>query len=349
MLTLTISQLVFPNNQPLPEAIVVSLSIKGYYEPDSYYELIASDVPVDVNGNILDSPLPSVSIDPTQQYVLQAVNEMCGAIYTQEVIISPYCQPGYTLSDDESVCSLIQTVDATPPTDPQSSVASPNGAYGNFGAFIYEPGYNVDGTGTSTQIPTSNGFWINPTADTTDGPMNRGGLWAPVTTDDDQIVGFSVCVDLPEDTTYYIGLGGDDYCILNVDGNNIITQNPTTLAAQYNGEFPGIGPAVTFKIWHIYPLALTAGYHVIELIGFNEVLEAAIAAEIYNLTPAEISAATSYAAMGAGLIFSSKNYIGMPLQIANGGYGWTCPSGYSLQYCDSPPSCIRVLTTPVLY
>src|SRR5579863_9300966 len=99
MLTLTISKLVFPNNQPLPEAIVVTLSIKGYYEPDSYYELIASDVPVDVNGNILDSPLPSVSIDPTQKYVLQAVNEMCGAIYTQEVIIYPYCQPGYTLSE----------------------------------------------------------------------------------------------------------------------------------------------------------------------------------------------------------------------------------------------------------
>ena len=348
MLTLSIGKLQFPNNANISNPIVVDLFIKGYYQPDSDYALIESGVNVSVNGTILASPLPTTTIDPTQFYVLKVVNDLCGFVYTQAVMLAPYCQPGYTLSDDDSYCYLTSTVPATPPTDPQNTVSQTNGNYSVYGTYIYAPGYASDGTGPSTQIPTGNGFWINPTSDLTDGPLNRSGLWT-ASPDSNQQIGYSVCLDLPVATTYLIGIGTDNYGIINVDGNNIVIQDPTTLAAQYNAMYPGIGAFVTFRIWHVYPVALTAGTHVLELIGYNVSGPAALGAEVYNMTPAALSAATSYAGMGAGLIFSSKNYIGMPVQVGNQGVGWQCPTGYSLRYCDSPPDCISTLITPILY
>lgn len=346
MVTLTIARLKF-GSLPLLAPLTVSLYIKQFYATD--YTLIEADVPVDVNGNITASPLPSIEIDPTQApFVIRAVNELCGVIYDQDLFIYPYCPDGYTLSMDDSFCFLVVETAATPPTDQEVTVAETNGAYTNFGAFIYDPGYNQDGTGTSTQIPTGNPFWINPSDNTTDGPLNRSGLWA-TTTLSNQTVGFSVCITVPEDTTVYIGMGVDNFGVLNIDGANIVTQDVTALETQYNAIFPSIGPAVTFKIWHIYPVMLTAGSHVLEMIGNNSGGAAAIGAEIYNLTPAQIAAATSYADMGSGLIFSSKDFVGMNVQIGSGGLGYTCPAGFSLRFCDSPIVCVKTLTTPILY
>jgi hypothetical protein len=349
MLTLTINTLRFPNNGTILAPITVGLYIKGYYQPDSAYVLIEDAVPVDVNGNITASPLPAVTIDPTLKYVLKAVNELCAFVYTQAVVINPYCPPGYLLSDDESLCSITSTVAATPPSAPEMTVAATNGAYGNFGALIYNPGYNVNGTGTFTQINPANGFWINPTDDTTDAPLNRAGNWVSPALSN-QTVGFSVCVNVPANGLYYIGMGVDNYGIVNVDGNNIITQDANAMSTYLNANgFPGIGVAATFKLWHIYPVMLNGGLRVIEVIGTNVGGAAAFGAEIYNLTPAAIAAATSYASMGAGLIFSTKDFIGSNVQIGNMGSGYSCPAGYSLKFCDSPPDCVRVITTPVLY
>lgn len=348
MLTLAINKLYFPNNQPIGNPITADLFIKGYYEPDSDYVLIEAGVSVDVNGNILASPLPATEIDPTQKYVLMAKNDLCEFSWVQPVIIAPYCSPGYTLSEDESLCvKMVETV-ATPPTSPESTVSETNANYSLYGTFIYAPGYNSDGTGPSTQISPSNGFWINPTADTTDGPLNRCGLWVPSPGTNQQI-GYSVCITLLTDAVVYIGIGTDNYGIINVDGQDIVTQNPTTLAAQYNAMFPGIGSFVTFRIWHVYPVALLAGDHVLNLSGFNVTGPAALGTEVYKLTQAEIEAATSYVDLGAGLLFSSKNYIGMAVQLGSGGVGYSCPSGGSLKLCDSPPVCVTLLTTPVLY
>jgi hypothetical protein len=348
MLTLAIGALQFPNNTQISNPIVVDLFIKGYYEPDSDYMLIESGVNVSVNGTILASPLPMTTIDPTQFYILKAVNDLCGFVYTQPVMLAPYCQPGYTLSSDNSYCYLTSTVPATPPTAPQNTVSETNANYSLYGTFIYAPGYANDGTGPSTQISPSNGFWINPTADTTDGPLNRSGLWV-ASPGSNQQIGYSVCLELPTDATYLIGIGTDNYGIINIDGNNIVTQNPTTLAAQYNAMFPGIGAFVTFRIWHVYPVTLTAGAHVLELSGFNVSGPAALGTEVYNMTPAALAAATSYVGMGSGLVFSSKDFIGMPVQLGSGNIGYSCPAGYSLRYCDSPPDCVSTLITPILY
>lgn len=367
MLPITIKKLKFSGDTNILAPIVVDLYIKGYYEPDSSYVLIESNVNVDVDGTILASPLPSIMIDPAEYHVLKAVNDLCDFEYTQEVRLNPYCRTGYILSDDSSICSITSEVPATPPTNSENAVAvsGPNNFfYGIFGSLIFNPGYNVNGTGTFTQIPYTNPFWVNglgypsfPSASNTAGPLNRAGVWS-TTVANPQTIGFSVCVTLATDGVYYVGFGCDDFGQIKVDGVTIVSQDRTALKAyiQANGyPYPvGLDPnQVTFNFWYIYPVPLTAGTRVLEIIGNNTsgtISGAAdIGCEVYNLTPSAIAASTSYAAMGSGLVFSSKDFVGMPIQLGSGGVGFSCSPGYSLKFCDSPPSCVRILTTPVLY
>lgn len=248
------------------------------------------------------------------------------------------CGTGYTLAPDASYCYKIEEVAAIPPTGgtPENSVASTYSSYSSYGTYIYDPGFNTDGTGTSTQISPSNPFWINPSENTTDGPLNRAGLWATSELSD-QDVGFSVCLDLPETKVYYIGVAGDNRCRIVIDGVVWVDQNVSALATQY-----GADAQIAFKVWHVYPVTLSAGPHIIELIGHNDSSDAAMGAEIYNNTAAELATATSYS--GLNVVFSTKDYRGQPIQLGSDGVGYTCPSGYSLAACEEPAVCRRILT-----
>jgi hypothetical protein len=253
------------------------------------------------------------------------------------------CSEDYTLAPDGSYCYLIEETAADPPSGgiPENTVASPNAVYSAVGSFIYDFGYDTDGVGTFTQIPVSNGFWVNGPGDggdhtTTDGPMNRSALWS-TTSLDNQDIGFSVCLDLPETSVYYIGLGGDNRCRIVIDSIVIVDQDVSAL-----GTLHGWGGQTPFKLWHIYPVTLSAGPHVIELIGHNDSSAAALGAEIYHNTAAEITAATSYDDLD--LIFSTKDYIGQPVQLGSDDVGYSCPAGYSLAACEDPIVCRRILT-----
>lgn len=276
------------------------------------------------------------------------------------------CPPGYTLSDDTTYCYQINIVEATPPSDSENavSVSGPNNFYyGIFGSLIFNPGYNINGTGTFTQISYANPFWVNgagypsfPSVSNTAGPLNRAGVWSP-TILNPQKVGFSVCIDIVEAGVYYIGVACDDFGQINIDGVTIVSQDRTALKAylQANGYlYPmGLDPnQVTFNFWYIYPINLTAGSHIVEIIGNNNTGtvpgSATLGCEIYKLTSSEIQAATSYVDMGDGLIFSSKDFVGQPIQIGTGGIGYTCPDGYSLVLCDGDPYCRELLTTSII-
>jgi hypothetical protein len=249
------------------------------------------------------------------------------------------CGSGYSLAPDGSYCYQIDEVAATPPTGgtPDTAVAANYTSYSSYGTYIYDAGFNVDGTGTSTQISSSNPFWINPLENTTDGPLNRAGLWATSALSN-QDVGFSVCLNLPETKVYYIGIAGDNRCRIVIDGVVRVDQDVSALSTQYSAD-----AQITFKVWHVYPVTLAAGPHIIELIGHNDDGAASLGAEIYNNTAAELATATNYSALN--LIFSTKDYIGQPIQLGSDGLGYTCPSGYSLAACEDPVVCRRILTT----
>lgn len=348
---------------------VVHLSWKKQDEPPSSYRTLP-DATVNTSGVII-SPSPyvfttegtiNVNID------VKATND-CDSNYTIIKLfpgLAVCCPPGYTLAPDGTYCYQINVVAATPPSDSENaiSVSGPNNFYyGIFGSLIFDPGYNINGTGTFTQIPYTNPFWVNgagyptyPSVSNTQGPLNRSGVWSP-TVLAPQKVGFSVCVNLTESGRYYVGLACDDFGQIIIDGTTIVLQDRDALKTylQANGYlYPvGLDPnQVTFNFWFIYPVDLPAGTHIIEVIGNNTTGtvagSATLGCEVYKLTPSQIAAATSYPSMGSGLIFSSKDFVGQPIQIGSGGIGYTCPNGYSLVLCDGAPYCRQVLTTATI-
>lgn len=312
----------------------------------------------DNNFTIPDSP-----INPTQQ--MEYTISIDAGVYYQvrlrfigpkckqkDTFISLYypeeqcCPTGFTLNPDGTYCYKIEDVDAIITGTPQTLIAQHAAAYSTCGSYIYNTGYSVNGTGASTQITTANSFWVNGAgscidSSTTNGPLNRVGVWSnpPM---DNQDIGFGVCLNLPESKTYYIGIGADNLSIVKLDGNVIIQQNPIALGTQY-----GVGPSATFKVWHIYPLVITAGPHILELSAHNDSVPAALGCEVYNATASELISATSYAALDNKLIFSSKDYIGQEVQLGTNGAGYTCPSGYSIAPCEDPVKCRKITSTDV--
>jgi hypothetical protein len=283
----------------------------------------------------------------------------CGPNSTTLQIINPgglaCCPATYTLSVDGTYCFKNTDIAATPPSGAQNAVAVQHLDYSAWGSLIYNPGFAINGTGPFTQIGYGNAFWVNgsgyPTGvglSLSNGPLNRTGVWS-VTPADGQILGYSVCVTAPTAGTYYIGTAGDNYPTINVDGVNVLTMDPTAMATYLNAHgYGGLGTEVAFRFWHIYPVVLSAGNHVIEIIGTNISSVASIGAEVYNATSAELQLASTYAGLGAKLLFSSKDYIGQPIQIGSGGLGYTCPGGYSLVLCDGSPFCRQTLTTATI-
>ena len=355
---LKLTKLHFPNNGSLPAPITAAFYVRPYYPVNGSYTLLATGVPINTDGTITGSPPPLIPIDPTQKYMIKAVNESCGFVYEQAISVNPYCPIGFTLSDDKTYCFEVLISPATPPTNPQNTVAAPFQSYSTWGTLVYDPGYNINGVGSFTQIPYANPFWVNGigypnnVGTTPAGPMNRGALWAPVTTDN-QTVGFAVCVDVPADGIYYVGMGADNIPKISVDGNPVIVMDPLALGmymATHGYPFSGVIPnESSLRFWNVYPVMLLKGRRVLEMVCLNTTGPAAMAAEIYNCDYPTLAAAGSYGALGAALIFSTKDYIGQPVQVGSGGIGYSCPDGFSPSLCSSPVVCVKRITTPVLY
>ncbi|MES2780366.1 MAG: hypothetical protein V4651_10765, partial [Bacteroidota bacterium] len=265
--------------------------------------------------------------------------------------------------------------------------------YSSAGAYVYDPGYDVDGmilAGDS--IPLSNAFWhssapvhltplayhprnsgCGPTrpqsrsasfdstqgsgsnmvleisslesgcayADSSDklGPLNRCGIWACCDSGGIRrdltctFFGFSKAVYTPYSKTYYIGMAADNEFRFKIDGQ-IFRQ---TLATDGNDSTNR-----NFQIWHIYPVFLSAGFHIIEMSGLNVSSYVSFGAEIYNNSKSELFNATSYDDLN--LVFSTKDLIGA--QFETGVY--TCDSSYALYTADGDTAnyrCIKYVDT----
>lgn len=267
----------------------------------------------------------------------------CSGKTTYFTIVAPSncysCPSGYTLSPDNTYCYSTSVVSPTPPSGtPSTAVAATHSSYSTYGTIIMNPGYTTSGGGSINTILTSS-WWKNVPGDNVSGPLNRCGLWASTATDN-QDVGFSVSVNFAQSTTYYIGIAGDNYVSIKLDGNIVVQQDVTTLEALLNNY----DAQVTFKYWWVYPVTIPAGPHIIEMVGHNDSYVASMGAEIYNNTLSELSNAASYSDLN--LVFSTKNMIGQPIQIGSGGFGYTCPSGYALDTSSTPYTCKQITTVP---
>lgn len=304
---------------------------------------------IDISGLTISGGTLTSLISPNIDLISSGGNvSISGVIVINDAPIEICCPPGgYTLNDDKSECYKIDEVAATPPTGgtSQVAVARTNVSYSTCGTYVYLPGYNINGTGTSSKIPSTNSFWTNGAGNCVDnvanqGPLNRAGLWTSTATNG-QTIGFSVCINLTYSKQYYIGIACDNYGQIKVDGTTIINQDTAAIEAQY-GSVVG----ATFKVWHIYPVTLSAGPHIVEFIGVNVSGPAAFGAEMYDNTASQILQAFDYT--GLNVVFSTKDYIGQPIQLGSGGTGYSCPAGYSLASCATPFVCRqRVTASPV--
>lgn len=191
-------------------------------------------------------------------------------------------------------------------------------AYACYGSVIYEPGYSLSGSGTRTPLAAIS-LWKNTGSLT--GPLNRNGVWACSEPDSTIWVGFSKKITVSESKYYYIGIGADNYAQLKVNGQTIV---------QFGYSAPNDLPyEENFRYWHIYPVYLNAGTHLIEMYGRNQTSVASFGCEIYNNTKSQIINATSISNLN--ILFATSSLFGQYSNVAESmSTGCkTCQTGYA--------------------
>ena len=262
------------------------------------------------------------------------------------------CNPSYDwTSYSETQCYRIDTTGSTAPVFNLPAVTKKLLDYSNKGTRFYDFGFNLNGTGTILMTSTFVDVWNSNNS--TNGPMNRCSIWtttSPIGKPYDTWLGFSKCFTITENKTYYFGVAADNDFRAVLDGIEILN----TLGGPYDNSTDA------FKYWHIYPINLSAGYHILELYGLNQGADGAFGCTIYDNTLSELTGATSVSQLNEILTSSGQTTIEL-VQDLNNNYltsGYTCPEGYRFAcdectqfiYCDKgdiPPNPPFPPVTPV--
>ena len=247
----------------------------------------------------------------------------------------------------EPVTNTCQAVDQVPATPPSAGGGSPgiasgiqNNQWNNGGAQIFNPGYPLNGTGTVAAYLTVPHFWINGNFqwDATgrnfvDGRMNWAGVWEasnPV-----EWIGFVRRIDTPVAKTVYVAMSADNAFRFSLNG--VLLVDCDTASGVITG-------GSNFNFWNIYPVTLAPGTNYIEMWAKNYGGPAGFAMEIYDMTFAQLVAATSQADLV--VLFSTHDMVGQPFDLGTG-LGWSCPATYSLDTTGAgDPVCRKVVSTP---
>lgn len=187
-----------------------------------------------------------------------------------------FCPEGYTATPDSTRCIRISieapTIDGTALT---VTAGPTEGAYSREGIIVYNPGFNVDGSGSVAYASgNAHPYWAS-NDETTKGRLNLAGVWnaaspsAPL----DTWIGFVKKILISTPGLYYVAMAGDDYVRFKKNGVVLVDQK------QYTGPNPS---NYNFNYWHCYPVWFEAGEHLIEMEGWNTSSQGAFAAEIYK-------------------------------------------------------------------
>ena len=257
------------------------------------------------------------------------------------------CNPAYTwffpwydpeTKQTTDACYTVLVTGATSPAITIPLQLTGNTAWSTSGTLIYQPSYNIDGSGTpylwaDPLPPTTGNIWDNTIPDSTEGPMNRSAVWYNGSTYDSRWIGFSDCLTATTATkTYYVGVGGDNEYKIILDGVLLLNTENGTLTKPSK-----------FGYWHIYPVFIEQGQHILEIYGKNYDYGSpgGIGAEIYDNTLSELGLAQNLSDLN--IIFSTSAYTEATIvQNNNGNYqsfGYSCPTGYVYSECDN--ACVR--------
>lgn len=195
------------------------------------------------------------------------------------------------------------------------SQQSTNVAYATDGVRLYSSGYSIDGTGTNISWNTTSGggsyagtFWTNPVTANKTGRLNYTGLWSSTSVTYLGTGTLTFNITASSNTTYYFGIGCDNLASLYLDDTLILTQTIVENAG------------ANYKYWHIYPVSVSAGTHVVRFVGENVGIPspgnpASMGIEIYNNTESQISASIAASPNGSSIpsgldvVYSSKDHL----------------------------------------
>lgn len=273
--------------------------------------------------------------------------DVCVSIYTITGSTGYTCPIGYSATPANDACQQINFTAVTfTGAGPTIVAGNTNGNYSYYGAYFYnsiQSGYtlpvyytgdnsnlvdkNNNIISATTLVLTGNTFWSNNTATTTNGRLNNCGLSADTT----QWLGFSKCINILSAGTYYVGVAADNYARIKINGIEYINLSGSTVLDN-------------FRKWSVFPFYFNSGLNIIEMEGKNEASSAsAFGAEVYY--PSSFSALTAATTTGqTGLIFSTSEYVGQNWQLGET-FGYSCPSGWVLNTCNNPFTCVQILTT----
>lgn len=148
---------------------------------------------------------------------------------------------------------------------------------------------NTAGSSVAATL-TATPLWRGTCATTSCGPLNRCGIWPCASTSvENQWLSFEKAVVFPTSKTYYIGVSADNLMRLRVDGQTIVETSDIN----------------TFNYWHVYPITLGAGTHIISIAGNNAGGQYAFGCEIYDNTLVQLTAATAYSQLT--VLYSTVN------------------------------------------
>jgi len=190
-------------------------------------------------------------------------------------------------------------------------------AYGINGVRLFDSGYSANEIGTYKQwkSPAVGGsylgtFWANPYQNTTDGRLNNTGFWSAESISAIATGILQFTLSIPSTDTYHIGVSCDNYSSVYVDNSLLIGDYSTRNSDNY-------------RYWDIFPIQLTAGSHIIKLVGTNNDERPTntvnnpglMGIEVYRNTSTQISASITASPLGTStpaginLAYSSKDHL----------------------------------------
>ncbi len=159
--------------------------------------------------------------------------------------------------------------------------------------------------------------------------QNTVGVWAcapgggvgnePV----NEAIGFARCFQIEEGGEYVLGIGVDDDAVLTIDGEEIFRQEAALFA------------------WHLVPVQLSAGTHILTLEGINSGGPGGLGAEIYGpYAPGSTDTDDELMALDYenNIVFTSLDQIGSTFD-TGATNGYSCPEGLALDLCGAEAQC----------
>jgi hypothetical protein len=331
-------------------------------------QLTLSQSPVTITNNIL---FTTIDITDTDGTILSDYNRIevlipeelspCGTsilgtyIKSSTILISSLtasvtinsaklfnCDGTYTYNYDSTlgVYNGYKSTAAIAPVNPYGVENADFSDFGIYGTRIYpinglDYGWDNKGdlkSGFNYQATMTTNYWKKTLL--SQGPVNRHAIWADdgfngTDFPEDIWIGFSKCINISVGKIYYVGLAGDNNFRLRLNSVEILNTKQT--GGSLNGT------QATFFYWHIYPIYIPSGNNTLELTGWNDDIQGALACVIYDNTPSQLVNANSNSDLT--ILFDSKTITSIDIVQTDAGVyqsrGYTCPSGYdTYSPCD---------------